>query len=89
MPPNFDSSKKYPLLVDIYAGPGSQAIRSRFSLDFSDHYMTSNREVILARLDARGSGNDNDFLKHAVYRKIGQLERVDVTDFVKFYRRND
>lgn len=88
-PPNFDENKEYAVLVDIYAGPGSQAIRSRFSLDFSDHLMTSKNNVILVRLDARGSGNDNDELKHSVYRKIGQIERVDVTDFVDWFSEQE
>ena len=38
-----------------YAGPGSQKVQSRWVESFSQTYLVSNREYIVASVDARGS----------------------------------
>ena len=89
-PPTFDpsSNKKYPVIVDIYAGPGSQAVTSAWSLDVSDHVMVTQMDAVLLRVDTRGSGNAGDKLMFEVYQIIGQLEKVDVTNFIKEFSDN-
>ena len=87
-PQNFDETKLYPVIVDIYAGPGSQAVTSKWSLDITDHVMLSQENAVVLRVDTRGSGNAGDKLMHEVYKIVGQLEKVDITDFVNEFSRD-
>lgn len=41
LPHNFDDRKKYPLLVNVYAGPNSQQVSDRFKLDWGTYLTTT------------------------------------------------
>ncbi|XP_048454758.1 prolyl endopeptidase FAP-like isoform X2 [Rhincodon typus] len=73
LPPNFDESKKYPLLIDVYGGPGSQKVDDRFSIDWAT-YLASTERVIVASFDGRGSAYQGDKIMHAIYRRLGTYE---------------
>jgi dipeptidyl-peptidase-4 len=75
-PPNMTPSKKYPLLVDVYGGPGSQRISNTYGIDWSTS-LVSSHSVIYASIDGRGSGRQSDDLKFQVYRKLGTVEVYD------------
>ena len=45
-----------------YAGPEFQKIQSRWTESFSQTYLVSNREVIVASVDARGSAYQGFYL---------------------------
>lgn len=78
LPPNADLSgrKKYPMLIDVYAGPGSYAGSSEWKYGFNT-YLTTSRSYIYAQINGRGSGNRGDSVLHSVYRKIGTVEVED------------
>jgi len=86
-PFNFDENKKFPLLVEIYGGPTSQAVKADWSFSYSSHYGTSRCDdcanAVHIKIDTRGSGNGGDRLMHAVYGKLGWYEKVDITEFVR------
>jgi len=75
LPPDFDagSGKKYPMLVYVYGGPGSQLVNDRFRLDWGD-YLASQRGIIYTSIDGRGSGYGGDAILHALYRGLGHAE---------------
>ncbi|KAK6483085.1 dipeptidyl peptidase 4-like [Huso huso] len=75
-PPLFDTSKKYPLLIDVYAGPCSQKVDNRFRLSWAT-YLASTEQIVVASFDGRGSGYQGDDIMHAIYRKLGTLEVED------------
>ncbi|XP_076841150.1 dipeptidyl peptidase 4 [Brachyhypopomus gauderio] len=76
LPPNFDKSKKYPLLIDVYAGPCSQKSDFRFRLSWST-YLASTENIIVASFDGRGSGFQGDAIMHSIYRRLGTHEVED------------
>ncbi|XP_072435566.1 dipeptidyl peptidase 4 isoform X3 [Chiloscyllium punctatum] len=76
LPPNFDESKKYPLLIDVYGGPGSQKVDDRFSIEWAT-YLASTEEIIVASFDGRGSAYQGDKIMHAIYRRLGTYEVED------------
>ncbi|XP_066468190.1 dipeptidyl peptidase 4 [Tiliqua scincoides] len=76
LPPHFDSSKKYPLLIDVYAGPCSQKVDSAFRINWAT-YLASAEEIIVASFDGRGSGYQGDKIMHAIYRRLGTYEVED------------
>ncbi|KAG7227530.1 hypothetical protein INR49_005345 [Caranx melampygus] len=76
LPPNFKKTKKYPLLIDVYAGPCSQRVDYRFKLNWGT-YLSSSHGIIFASFDGRGSGYQGDAIMHAIYRRLGTFEVED------------
>uniref|UniRef100_A0A8C3D355 Dipeptidyl peptidase 4 n=1 Tax=Cairina moschata TaxID=8855 RepID=A0A8C3D355_CAIMO len=76
LPPHFDSSKKYPLLLEVYAGPCSQKVDYVFRINWAT-YLASTEQIIVATFDGRGSGYQGDEIMHAINRKLGTYEVED------------
>ncbi|TUB36335.1 Dipeptidyl peptidase 4 [Bagarius yarrelli] len=76
LPPNFDKTKKYPLLIDVYAGPCSQKSDFRFRINWST-YLASTENIIVASFDGRGSGYQGDQIMHSIYKRLGTYEVED------------
>lgn len=69
-----------------YAGPGSQIISDAFTVGY-EHYMTTNKRVIYAFIDARGTDNRGSVSLYQVYRDLGNFEiqdQIDVTMWEPF-----
>lgn len=73
--PNIDliGTQKYPMLIYVYAGPGSYAGNDRFDYSFGT-YLCTNRSYIYAEINGRGSGHRSDELLHQIYRRLGTVE---------------
>ena len=54
-PKNFDPNKKYPLVMNIYGGPGSEFVLNTFATDIWEQYAAQEGYVI-ANVNNRGSG---------------------------------
>ncbi|XP_041834473.1 dipeptidyl peptidase 4-like [Melanotaenia boesemani] len=76
LPPGFDESKKYPVLIDVYAGPCSQKVDFRYRVSWST-YLASTEDIIVASFDGRGSGYQGDELMHEIYKRLGTYEVED------------
>ncbi|XP_037542079.1 dipeptidyl peptidase 4, partial [Nematolebias whitei] len=84
LPPNFKKSKKYPLLIDVYGGPGSQNVNYHYKLNWGT-YLSSSHNIIVASFDGRGSGYQGDEVMHAIYKRLGTFEVEDqITAVRKF-----
>ncbi|XP_023663741.1 dipeptidyl peptidase 4 isoform X1 [Paramormyrops kingsleyae] len=82
LPPHFDESKKYPLLIDVYAGPCSQRVNYQFKLNWGT-YLASTEKVIVASFDGRGSGYQGDRIMHSIYHRLGTYEVEDQISAVR------
>lgn len=87
LPPVFDASAKYPLLVYVYGGPRSQQITDRYSINWGTH-LASSKNVIYALIDGRGSGYQGDRMLHEIYRRMGTVEIEDQIQVTKFMVEN-
>ncbi|XP_076025924.1 dipeptidyl peptidase 4 [Genypterus blacodes] len=76
LPPNFHKSKKYPLLISVYAGPCSQDVDFRYRLNWGSA-LSSTHGIIVASFDGRGSGYRGDDIMHAIYHRLGTFEVED------------
>lgn len=76
LPPGLDEKKKYPMIVYVYGGPDSVRTTNNFVGGF-DIYMTTNREVIYAQIDGRGTGNKGKKTLFSVNNKLGIFEVED------------
>lgn len=58
------------------AAPGGQQVNDRYSLDW-DSVLVSSDNVIVARLDGRGSGFQGQKVLQEVHRRLGSVELQD------------
>ncbi|KAK2174164.1 hypothetical protein NP493_821g01037 [Ridgeia piscesae] len=67
---------RYPMLVHVYAGPGTQMVTEQFQLDYGT-YLSSTQKVVYVTIDGRGSKARGDRHLHEVYRRLGTVEVQD------------
>ncbi len=76
-PADFDSSKKYPVIVYTYGGPHSQVVRDSWgSTTLLDHLLAS-RGYLIWSLDNRGAFGRGHVWEAAVFRDMGRRELAD------------
>lgn len=84
-PPNFDPSKKYPLFMYVYGGPGSQTVFDRWSIrDYWWYQMLAQQGYIIASVDNRGTGARGEAFKKMTYLELGKYETVDQIEAAKY-----
>lgn len=81
------SGQKYPMVVEVYGGPGSQFVDYRFKLGFG-HYLASNRRIIHAMIDGRGSGFQGNKRMYELYHRLGSVEILDQLDVISYLTKN-
>ena len=75
-PADFDPEKSYPLLLDIYGGPGSQGVYNSFGTNGWHQYLAQEGFVV-ASVNNRGNGGYGAAFEKAVYGQLGKLEAMD------------
>jgi dipeptidyl-peptidase-4 len=84
-PVNFDSTKKYPVLIYNYSGPGSQSVTDRWGgPDYLWHQLLAEKGYIIFILDNRGTGGRGKEFKHLVYKNLGKWESNDMIEGAKY-----
>uniref|UniRef100_A0A8C6TZI2 Dipeptidyl-peptidase 4 n=1 Tax=Neogobius melanostomus TaxID=47308 RepID=A0A8C6TZI2_9GOBI len=86
LPPGFSESKKYPLLIDVYAGPCSQKVNYLYRVGWAT-YLASTEKIIVASFDGRGSGYQGDEIMHKLYKRLGTYEVEDQITAAKEFIR--
>ncbi len=74
-PPDFDPTKSYPVILDVYGGPGYQNVVNRWP--GASHQWMANEGFIVVQIDNRGGGARGTAFKHSVYKKLGVNEAAD------------
>ena len=83
-PKDFDASKKYPVFMYQYSGPGSQEVANNW-LDTNDMWfmMLSQNGYIVACVDGRGTGFKGAAFKKITQKELGKYEVEDQIDAAK------
>lgn len=69
-PSDFDSTRRYPVLVTVYAGPATNGARETFA---PPHPLTELGFIVLS-LDSRSAGGRGKRFLDAIYLKLGTVE---------------
>lgn len=87
LPPDFDKSQKYPVIVYLYNGPGVQLLHNSFpeSGNLWYDYMAQ-RGYIIFTMDGRGSANRGLEFEQATYRHLGTQEMNDQLKGVEYLK---
>ena len=79
-PADFDNSgtKKYPVLMFVYGGPGSQTVKDEWDTrDYFWYQTLAQKGYIIVSVDGRGTGARGNAFRTATYAQLGKLETDD------------
>lgn len=78
-PANFDPSKRYPVMMNCYGGPGSQQVMNAYSSaqDLAFYQMLAQHGYISVCVDGRGTATRGDEFKKVIYQQMGKYEAID------------
>ncbi len=89
-PKNFDSSKKYPVFMYVYGGPGSQTVTNSWK---GQNYWWFQKLVaegyIVVSVDNRGTGARGEQFKKMTYKELGKYEIEDQINAAKYLSQLD
>jgi dipeptidyl-peptidase-4 len=80
-PADFDASKKYPVFMYQYSGPGSQQVANRWN-GTNDYWyqLLAQKGIIVVCVDGRGTGFKGADFKKVTYKELGKYEVEDQID---------
>ncbi len=86
-PTDFDSTKKYPVIVYLYNGPHSQLVTNTWMAggDLWYQYMAQ-KGFIVFTLDGRGTDNRGKDFSQAIHRQLGKVEMEDQLKGVEYLK---
>ena len=86
-PSPFNPSRRYPVIVLVYGGPGVQRVRDEFTPLTLQLFAQAGFGVF--ELDNRGSGNRERSFETAIHGRLGHVEVADQLAGVEFLRTLD
>ena len=80
-----DATKKYPVLIYVYGGPGNQQVSNSYG--YSDYYwyhMLAEKGYVVFCFDGRGTGGRGSQFKKQTYRDLGRMECEDAIEAARW-----
>ncbi len=87
-PVDFDPTKKYPVLLPLYGGPGYQDVTSTYK-NADSYQQMAQLGFIVVRANYRGSGNRGKAFATLHYGKLGTYEIDDYAQVIKEITKRD
>jgi dipeptidyl-peptidase 4 len=85
-PPDFDSRKQYPVIINVYGGPHVQLIRNVWGVTNPDDQLLAEQGYIIWSLDNRGSWGRGHAWETAIFQHMGQHEVEDQLGGVNYLK---
>lgn len=82
-PIDFDSTKSYPLLLNIYGGPGAQGVYNSWESSGWNQYLAQKGYVVV-NVNNRGSGGYGADFEEIVYKQLGKWEANDFVETANY-----
>ena len=77
-PKSFDPNRRYPLLMNVYGGPGSQTVTDSWGgANYLWHQMLAQDGYLVASVDNRGTGGRGARFRKMTYLHLGRYESAD------------
>ncbi|MBL4653197.1 MAG: alpha/beta fold hydrolase [Flavobacteriales bacterium] len=84
-PQDFDESKKYPVLMYVYGGPGAQTVKNSWGgSNFFWYQHLASKGYIVVSVDNRGTGSRGAEFKKCTYKELGKYETIDQIASAKY-----
>lgn len=85
-PRNFDSSRKYPVFMTQYSGPGSQQVNDSWGgRNYWWYQMLAQNGYIVVCVDGRGTGGRGEEFRKMTYLQMGHYETLDQIETAKYF----
>jgi dipeptidyl-peptidase-4 len=86
-PPDFDPSKKYPVMSYTYSGPHAQSVRNSWGREaYMWHQLLAQKGYIIWICDNRSASGKGVESVWPVYKNLGELELRDLEDGVSYLK---
>ena len=86
-PPDFDSSRTYPVIVYVAGGPGEQAVRNAWGGDIHLWFsLMAQKGYVVFAVDNRGSSGSGHLFEEPVHLRLSGVEMADQRDGVLYLR---
>ncbi len=85
LPSNFEATKKYPVLMYVYGGPGINTVNDAW--EGSNYFwfqMLASKGYIIISVDNRGTGARGEAFKKGTYLQLGKYETEDQIACAKY-----
>jgi len=86
-PPDFDNTKKYPVIITQYSGPGSQQVLNHWSFGWDN--LLAQQGIVVVCVDPRGTGARGEEFKKQTYLQLGKYETIDLIETAKWLQKQD
>jgi dipeptidyl aminopeptidase/acylaminoacyl peptidase len=87
-PPDFDPSKKYPVLCYVYSGPQAPVVRDRWGgSTYLWHQMLAQEGYVIWMCDNRSASTKGIAAALRIHRNLGQYELEDIEDGLAWLKR--
>jgi dipeptidyl-peptidase 4 len=83
-PANFDAARKYPVIVQVYGGPGAQSVVNRWMGGVSLEQVFAQKGFVIWQIDNRGSAGRGHAFETPVNRQLGKVEVEDQKEGIKY-----
>lgn len=84
-PTNFDASKKYPVYMFLYGGPGSQQVLDSWgAANYLWYQLLTQKGYIVVCVDNRGTGARGAEFKKMTHLQLGKYETIDQIEAAKW-----
>jgi dipeptidyl-peptidase-4 len=82
-PFHFDSTKKYPVIMDVYGGPESHSVTNEFGFGGFQQWLAQNGYIIV-NINNRGVANYGSAFMKVVYKQLGKWESNDFAEAARY-----
>ena len=79
----FDPNKRYPVIFDIYGGPGSQQVYDQFSMSGWTQWLAQEGYIVVG-VNNRGTNNYGSAFMKVVYKHLGKYEALDFAETARY-----
>jgi dipeptidyl-peptidase-4 len=79
----FDPGKRYPVIFDIYGGPGSQQVYNSFASSGWTQWLAQQGYIVVG-VNNRGTNNYGSAFMKVVYKQLGKYESLDFAETARY-----
>ncbi len=84
-PADMSPSKKYPVFMTQYSGPGSQQVLNKWKgIDYWWYQMLIQKGYVVVCVDGRGTGARGETFRKMTYMQLGKYETIDQIEAAKY-----
>ncbi|MGH9401561.1 MAG: alpha/beta fold hydrolase, partial [Terriglobia bacterium] len=85
-PPDFDAEKQYPVIVDVYGGPGVEIVRNQWNATSWMDQLFAEHGFLVWSLDNHGSEGRGHAWETVIFKDMGKRELADQLKGVDFLK---